>query len=110
MVYTVVSVAGEFSEKRIGTRGVERQGGRTADSKQRACERRNEETARARTSKNERRARAAERERERPSKGACCAGVHRSPVAWGSGGGLAPSRNRREAPRFPASSSSRNGG
>jgi len=49
-------------------------------------------------------------EREGPPKGACCAGVHRSPVAWGSGGGLAPSRNRREAPRFPASSSSRNGG
>ena len=44
------------------------------------------------------------------SSGACCAGVHRSPGAWGSGGGSAPSRNRREAPRFPAPSSSRNGG
>ena len=44
------------------------------------------------------------------SSGACCAGVHRSSGAWGSGGGSAPSRNRREAPRFPAPSSSRNGG
>ena len=51
-----------------------------------------------------------ERSGEEASSGACCAGVHRSPGAWGSGGGSAPSRNRREAPRFPAPSSSRNGG
>lgn len=47
---------------------------------------------------------------EEASSGACCAGVHRSPGAWGSGGGFAPSRNRREAPRFSAPSSPRNGG